>query len=729
MMAQSLKLLWRWSAENIQRSSHKPEYVFRLFRKTQNYLEAVSIEKQVRDVVFSKLKVQNNTLPFKPSPTRVRTLVTKANRKSNLKQEPEKNPQVLENLKKLERNLKGAKVEILSGDTITVKDVASQLKVSAKALAVALRKFTGEPTVADSVVSSDSVELVLSDLGAKVSIMKQASTEPEKGGLKTPRFLRKYEPEVWASFPLRPPVVTVMGHVDHGKTTLLDSLRNTNVAASERGGITQNIGAFSVSLSNGAMVTFLDTPGHEAFAAMRACGTQVTDVVVLVVAADDGVMPQTLEAVNHARNAHVPIIVAINKVDISGCSPEKVMNDLFSYAGLQVEQIGGDIQCVLVSAIKRQGLENLIDAILLQTELSDLRANKDDPGEAICIESKVSKGLGSVANCIVRWGSFHVQDYVASGRTWGRIRRMLDDRGKSISLAGPSTPFTLVGMKELVEPGSFVFVMKDEEDAKLFSEKLDSDIYFKKLQQTALQVSLQRASEKLKSREGDESIGPNMEPSHLKKRLSFIIKADVRGSVDAVLECIHKMKKEEMDIEVIHSGVGAVTESDVFLAASSKASILAFNCKVPSAVIQHAKHNGVLIRHYRIIYELLDDIQSLQEGKFESSVVEKSIGTAQIKQIFHLDRKHGKQTKVAGCLVSNGLVARDHKVRIYRSGHVVGEGKVDSLKFFKEDVPSVSSGKECGVIISGFEDFQQGDTLEVVELVPVSSKEDQYLVT
>lgn len=330
-----------------------------------------------------------------------RTLATKANKKINLKQEPEKNPQVIENLKKLERSLKGSKVEILSGDTITVKDVASQLKVSAKALAVALRKFTGEPTVADSVVSSDAVELVLSDFGAKVSFIKQPSAEPEKQIWETPRCLQKYDPKVWSSFPHRPPVVTVMGHVDHGKTTLLDALRNTNVAASERGGITQNIGAFSVSLSNGAMVTFLDTPGHEAFAAMRACGAQVTDVVVLVVAADDGVMPQTLEAVNHARNAHVPIIVAINKVDIPGCSPEKAMNDLFSYAGLQVEQIGGDVQCVLVSAVKRQGLENLIDAILLQTELSDLRANRDDPGEAICIESKVSKGLGSVANCIV----------------------------------------------------------------------------------------------------------------------------------------------------------------------------------------------------------------------------------------------------------------------------------------------------------------------------------------
>lgn len=618
-------------------------------------------------------------------------------------------------------------MEILSGDTITVKDVASQLKVSAKALALALRKFTGEPTVADSVVSSDAVELVLSDFGAKVSFIKQTSAETEKTGRTTPRYLQKYTPEVWASFPLRPPIVTVMGHVDHGKTTLLDALRNSNVASSERGGITQNIGAFSVSLSNGSMVTFLDTPGHEAFAAMRACGTQVTDIVVLVVAANDGVMPQTLEAVNHARNANVPIIVAINKVDISGCSPEKVMNDLYSYAGIQVEQIGGDVQCVLVSALKRQGLENLIDAILLQAELSDLRANTNDPGEAICIESKVSKGLGSVANCIVRWGSFHVQDFVASGRSWGRIRRMLDDRGKSISVAGPSTPFTLVGLKDLVDPGGLVCAMKDEAEAKSYAEKLDSDMYLKKLQQTALQVSLQRAAAKLKSQEA--STPESADSPHSKKRLSFVIKADVRGSIDAVLECIHKMKSEETDVEVVHSGVGAVTDSDIFLAASSGASVLAFNCKVPSNVIQHAKHNGVSIRQYSIIYELLDDIQSLQEGKFEPSTVEKCIGTAQIKQVFYLDKKQGKRAKVAGCVVSNGMVAKDHKVRVYRSGDVVGEGKVDSLKFFKEDVLFVSSGKECGLMISGFEDFQQGDTLEVVEVVPVSSKEDKYLIT
>eukprot|EP00871_Galdieria_phlegrea_P002066 jgi/Galph1/2860/GphlegSOOS_G1505.1 len=657
--------------------------------------------------------VSNRTLSKVFQCFSTRTQVAKANKRDPGKNDPSKEKQRQENVRKLERMLRGRKVELLGGETMLVKDVASQLKLSAKALAVVLRKFTGEPTVADSVVSRDAVEMVLSDMGAKVSFVKQETTRKGTGELKTPNFLKTYDPKTWSSFPLRPPVVTVMGHVDHGKTTLLDALRNTHVAASEKGGITQSIGSFSVALSNGAKVTFLDTPGHEAFAAMRACGTSVTDIVVLVVAADDGVMPQTLEAVNHARNANVPIIVAINKIDARGSNPERVMNDLVSFAGIQVEQLGGETQCILISAVKRQGLENLVDAILLQAELSDLRANANDLGEAVCIESKVSKGMGNVANCIVRWGSFHVNDYIASGSTWGHVRRMLDDNSKSVRIVGPSSPFSLIGLKELVNPGSFVFVMQNEEEAKDFAEKYQEDMYFRKLQNAALQISVQRASEKLKV-QSSENVTTESSSSTLQQKLNFIVKADVRGSVDAVLECIKKISNEETQMNVVHAGVGAVSESDVFLAASSEASILAFNCKVPANVLQHAKQSRVQVRQYGIIYELLDDMEALRGRKFGSSEAQQHIGTAKLKQIFQLERKQGKSVKIAGCIVSDGVVKLHSLVKVIRSG---------------QNVTSVSSGNECGISITGFEDFQEGDSIEVLETVIVSPQEDKYLVT
>ncbi len=509
----------------------------------------------------------------------------------------------------------------------------------------------------------------------------------------------------------RPPIVTVMGHVDHGKTTLLDRIRNTRVAEKEEGGITQSIGAYQVVV-NGKKITFIDTPGHEVFTEMRARGAQVTDIVVLVVAADDGVMPQTIEAYDHAKSAGVPVIVAINKIDKPNANVEKTKQELVDKLHLVPEDWGGDAITVPISAKKGIGIDELLEMILLVAEMQEIKCYPKPPARAVIIESKLDKNLGPVANVIVKDGVLKVGDYIVAGHTFGRVRAMIDDKGRRIKEAEPSRPVMVLGFEEVPDAHSVLYVVKDRNTAEKIAEQQKEKLESKR--------KMRRRHIKL------EDLLQMMEEKD-KKVLNLVVKADTQGSVSALRNAIQKLRTEEIDIDIVHAGVGTVNVSDIMLAAATDAVVLGFRVKADSKARKQAELEGVELRLYSVIYKLIEDIKKALEGMLEPEEVEEYSGRGEIRKVF----KISKVGKVAGVQVIDGFVDKSGFVRIFRNGQLIFEGKMESLKHYKEDVNRIEAPQECGIKFDGFDDIKEGDELEfyIIKKVPrkltfVSEKEE-----
>ena len=498
----------------------------------------------------------------------------------------------------------------------------------------------------------------------------------------------------------RPPVVTILGHVDHGKTSLLDYIRKTKVTDKEFGGITQHIGAYQVDVG-GHKITFLDTPGHQAFTAMRARGAQATDVAILVVAADDGVMPQTIEALNHARNADVPIIVAMNKIDKDGANPSRVKQQLVQH-GLIGHEFGGDTEIAEVSAKTGQGVDALLELITLQSGIMDLKADASGDVSGVVIEAKIDKGRGPVATVLVKNGTLKQGDVVLVGSSYGKLKAMFDFAGKPIKDAGPSTPVEILGLNEVPNAGDSVRVFLDEKEARSEAERISTDNRERDLHGTPSgQITL--ADLQRRFAEGQN------------KELRIIIKGDVQGSVEAVKGLLDKIEVDEVDVRVLHSGVGTVGEGDVMLAKASEAIVVGFNTKVEPKAREEAVRQHVEIRQYNIIYELIEDIEKAVIGMLEPKFEEQYMGTVEIRAVFKLT----KQGYVAGCYVTDGKVVRNAECRVKRDGEIVYKGKIDSLKHIKEDVREMAAGFECGIQFVNWNDFKQGDVIEAFEVVRV----------
>lgn len=508
-------------------------------------------------------------------------------------------------------------------------------------------------------------------------------------------------PDAPENMQTRPPVVTIMGHVDHGKTSLLDAIREANVIAGEAGGITQHIGAYDVEL-HGRKITFLDTPGHESFTAMRARGAKVTDIVILVVAADDGVMPQTKEAINHAKAAGVPIIVAINKVDKPEAKPERVKQELTEH-GLLASDWGGDTTMVEVSAKKRMNLEELLEMVLLQADLMELTANPDKSAKGTIVEGKLDKGRGPVATVLVQEGTLRPGDYCVVGIHSGRVRAMQNDRGARITAAGPSTPVELVGLSGVPDAGDIFVAMKDEKQAKEIATLRQIKQRERELAKHA-KMSLEQLYEKIQKGEV--------------KDLNVIVKADVQGSAEAVSDSLRKLSTDAVRLNVIHTAVGAITETDVNLATASNAIIIGFSIRPEVKAQTLAEKEGVDIRLYNVIYDAVDDVKKAMEGLLEPIFKEKYLGRAEIREVFSVP----KAGNVAGCYMQDGKVVRNARVRLLRDNVVIYEGKLSSLRRFKDDVKEVTTGYECGMGLENYNDIKTGDIIEAFEMEKVAAK-------
>lgn len=500
----------------------------------------------------------------------------------------------------------------------------------------------------------------------------------------------------------RPPIVTVMGHVDHGKTSLLDAIRKTNVTSSEAGGITQHIGAYTVNL-NGEKITFLDTPGHEAFTAMRARGAQVTDVVILVVAADDGIMPQTKEAIDHCKAANVPMIVAINKIDRPGANIDRVKQELTEHE-LVVEDWGGDTICVPVSAKMGENIEQLLEMVLLTAEMAELKADPNRKAKGTVIEAKLDKGRGAVATLLIQNGSLHVGDAILVGSTYGRIRAMFDDKGKSIKKAGPSIPVEILGLSEVPAAGDRFIVVKDEKTARNMAETRKQKIKDESFH-SANRVSLEDLYNQIQ--EGTV------------KELGIIVKADVQGSVQAIKQSLEKLSTEDVKVRVIHGGVGAITETDVTLAAASNALLIGFNVRPDSNATALADKEKVDVKTYRIIYDAIEDVKSAMIGMLEPDYKEVVNGKAEVRQVY----KISNVGTIAGCYVLDGKIIRNSEIRVIRDGIVIFESTLASLKRFKDDAKEVNSGYECGLSVEKFNDLKEGDIIESFTMQAIERKQ------
>jgi translation initiation factor IF-2 len=572
---------------------------------------------------------------------------------------------------------------------VTVGELAARLNVMASEILAKLLDL-GIIYNINQQLTEDILEILSEEYGIKFKI----KIDPDEEVL-----LNMMEQQTDEAEKLRPPVVTVLGHVDHGKTSLLDAIRETNVIASEAGGITQHIGAYTAEI-NGKRVVFLDTPGHEAFTAMRARGAQVTDIAVLVVAADDGVMPQTIEAINHAKAAGVPIIVALNKIDKANANPEKVKKQLAD-VGLLPEEWGGDTIFVNVSALKKEGLEELLEMILLVAEMAELKANYFRKARGIVIEAKLDKGRGPVATMLVQDGVIGIGDPIICGNIYGRVRAMIDDKGFRIKKAYPSTPVEVLGLTEVPQAGDNFMVVKDEKLAKQIAQKRGE-----KLREATLRkeqrISLDDFFNQIKDNEID---------------LNIIIKADVQGSAEALQESLMKIESDKIKIKIIHKGVGAITESDVMLASASNAIIIGYNIRPEANARKLAERERVDIRLYRVIYEIIDDVKAAIHGLLEPEYEEMILGQAEIRQIFKVSRVG----TVAGTYVLEGKISRNASMRVIRDGIVIHEGKIESLKRFKDDTREVSTGFECGILLENFNDLKEGDILEAYEMRKVSS--------
>jgi translation initiation factor IF-2 len=493
-----------------------------------------------------------------------------------------------------------------------------------------------------------------------------------------------------------------MGHVDHGKTSLLDALRETDVVSGEAGGITQHIGAYQVTMSTGAKITFIDTPGHEAFTAMRARGAKVTDIVILVVAADDGIMPQTIEAIRHAKAAEVPIVVAVNKMDKPGADPERVRTELLNHE-IVVEQMSGDVLCVDVSAKKRINLDKLEEAILLQSEILDLRANADRMAEGTIVEAKMEKGRGSVATVLIKRGTLNVGDIFVAGSEWGRVRAMIDDHGNRVESAGPSTPVEILGLQGVPSAGDELIAVEDEQKAREVS---------------SYRQRKEREAQAVKSARGTmEQMFAKIQAGEAKE-LPVVIKGDVQGSVEALIGTLEKCGSDEVKVRVLHAAVGAINESDITLAKASEALVIGFNVRANPQAREMARRDGVDIRYYSIIYDVANDIKAALTGMLSPTYHEKFIGYAEIRQVFNIT----KVGKVAGCMVTEGIIKRGCKVRLLRDNVVVHEGDLGQLKRFKDDVREVRAGFDCGMSFANYDNIQVGDVFECFEMEEVAGQ-------
>ncbi len=572
--------------------------------------------------------------------------------------------------------------EVVIPDIITVQELSNRMAVRGVDIVKFLMRQGLMMKITD-VIDTDTAELVADEFG--MTVRRVSESDVETGFLSDAIDDEATTP--------RAPVVAIMGHVDHGKTSLLDALRTTDVASGEAGGITQHIGAYQVRLPNDARVTFLDTPGHAAFSAMRARGANVTDIVVLVVAADDGVMPQTVEAIQHAKAAGAPIIVAVNKVDKPGANPLKVVNELLQYEVI-AESLGGDTQIIEVSAKERTNLNGLIDAILVQAEVMDLKADPERSSEGVVIEAKLDKGRGPVATVLVKRGTLKRGDIVVAGSAWGKVRALLNERNEQLTEAGPSVPVEILGLDEAPSPGDPFAVVENEARARELTEYRDR-IKREKATGGINQVSLVDMMSKLQSKKVSE--------------LPVIIKADVQGSAEAIVGSLDKMGNEEVRARTVMSGAGGITESDVQLAKSAGAPILGFNVRASKQARDLAEREGVEIRYYAIIYDLLDDMKGVLSGMLAPLQRETFLGNAAVLQVFDIS----KTGKIAGCRVSEGVVRKGAKVRIIRDDVVVLElGTLTTLKRFKDEVNEVPSGQECGMHFQGFQDIKAGDYIE-----------------
>ena len=580
--------------------------------------------------------------------------------------------------------------EVIIPEVITVQELAGRMAeksadVIKKLMALGVMATINQP------IDADTAQIIVEEFGHKFKRVADSDVEQNISEEDKPEDLLP-----------RAPVVTVMGHVDHGKTSLLDALRETNVAAKEAGGITQHIGAYQITVPTGDKITFIDTPGHEAFSEMRARGAKVTDIVVLVVAANDGIMPQTVEAIRHAQAAEVPIVVAINKIDLPGADPMKVKTSLLQH-GIGVEEMGGECLCAEVSAKKRINIDKLVDAILLQAEMLDLKANPNRKAEGAVIEAKMEKGRGSVATVLVQKGTMHIGDICIAGKEWGHVRAMFNEHGHKVLEAGPATPVEVLGLQGTPSAGDDFVIVNDENQAKEITGyriRKERDAKLVKSAKSAMEQML----DKIKSGEV--------------KHLPVIIKADVQGSIEAIEGTIKKLSNDEVSVQILHSAVGPISESDISLAKASQAFIIGFNVRANPQARDMARRDGVEIKYYSIIYDVLDDVKKGLEGMLSPELKEKIIGYAEIREVYNITGVG----KVGGCMVTEGLVRRGAKIRLLRDNVVIHDGAIGQLKRFKDDVKEVKEGYECGISFENYNDIQKGDFIECYEIEEIAAK-------
>ena len=636
------------------------------------------------DSVFKKVKKEQPKENNKTENNQPKNDNKKAKKKKNKKEKNKKShkqqPAIIE--APTEENI--SEDTILVKDGMTVGELSEVLSVSSTEL---IKKLFMELKIMANINQSltlEQIELIAMDYGKEI----QEEVEINKEDLDLYFEVEDQDKDLKE----RAPIVTIMGHVDHGKTTLLDTIRNTRVTAGEAGGITQHIGAYQVRAKD-KKITFLDTPGHAAFTTMRARGAKITDVTILVVAADDGVMPQTIEAINHAKAAEVPIIVAVNKMDKPQANPDRVMNELVEY-GLISEEWGGDTIFVPISALKGEGIDELLENILLVTEMQELKANPNRLALGTVIEAKLDKGRGAVATLLVQNGTLNVGDPLVVGNTFGRVRAMINDRNKNINVAKPSTPVEITGLQDVPNAGDRFVVFGDEKTARQIGEKRQQQ-YIETTRQASSAVSLDTLFEQMKQGE--------------MKDLNIIIKADVQGSVEALAMSLAKIDVEGVNVRIIHTGVGAINESDITLAVASNAVVIGFNVRPDGNAKQMAQTEQVDIRLHSIIYKVIEEIEAAMTGLLDPEFVEKVIGLAEVRQVY----KVSKIGTIAGAYVTEGKVSRDGKVRVIRDSVVIYEGEIDTLRRFKDDVKEVQSGNECGMTVENFNDIKEGDVFEV----------------
>ncbi|HYJ59593.1 MAG TPA: translation initiation factor IF-2 [Methyloceanibacter sp.] len=575
--------------------------------------------------------------------------------------------------------------DVVIPEVITIQELANRMAERGVDVIKYLMK-DGEMHKITDVIDADTAQLVAEEFGHTPRRVSEADVE--EGFIGADDHAEDLQ--------ARAPIVTIMGHVDHGKTSLLDAIRTTNVVSQEAGGITQHIGAYQVETPSGQKVTFIDTPGHEAFTAMRQRGAQVTDIVVLVVAADDGVKPQTVEAINHAKAAGVPMIVAINKIDMPGADPQRVRTELLSQE-IVVESLGGDTLEIEVSALKKTGLDRLLEAIALQAEVLELTANPDRPAEGVIVEAKLERGRGPVGTALIQRGTLHIGDLVVAGSAYGRVRALINELGEQVTSAGPSVPVEVLGFDSAPEAGDQFAVVENEARAREITD------YRVRERRKRLAVAGARGSL--------EQMMTNLKTAGTKE-FTLLVKGDVQGSVEAITTALAKLGTDEVRARIIHAGVGGITESDVSLAATSGAVVLGFNVRANAQAREVAEREGVEIRYYAVIYDLVDDMKQAMSGLLAPTVRETFLGNAEILEVFAIS----KVGKVAGCRVTEGKVERGAQVRLIRDNVVVHEGKLSTLKRFKDEVREVTAGQECGMAFEGYQDMRQGDVIECFQV-------------